>query len=490
MQLGGAVPLPFPRASVNLITCASNSGKTHLLQKIFLHPGAFIEDHASIRRVIYINCNKRDIGFIHPWHHHATQQQQQDKQQQQEQEQQQEQQPDLAANLHSPPPSVINFELLSLGIEELGEFEDVVERGDVVILDDLLILSEAVHHLVNYAAHHYNLTVFIVTQSCLASPLYSLVSSVHNIVLFFKNSSTLRLAHHLLHQYFYCSATKKYLRDIFAQAERDKCILVLKINCVATSPHHKAVLAYSHIESLFADPAATSPPPPPPPHCRVYPELGYREAFMEETALRKIKMPAKLAASLHASGDDTFILVPARNVLVQEEEEEEKEEDDGEGATGKEKRKKGAACLQREWEEMVEFLEAEIESSFPFKRWIHAKNLLRELLRCPDLCITADYKLCFIKDHKRKNPTSVVSKKAMGATVKHVHFSIIDFLNLATRHSAPGEMTSEKIFNFVPLVRVLLAHAIPHTYIQNKMLLQTALAHRSGGPRVKKHVHL
>ena len=488
MQLGGAVPLPFPRASVNLITCASNSGKTHLLQKIFLRPGAFIEDHASIRRVIYINCNKRDIGFIHLWHHHATQQQQ-DKQQQQEQERQQEQQPDLAANLHSPsPPSVINFELLSLGIEELGEFEDVVERGDVVILDDLLILSEAVHHLVNYAAHHYNLTVFIVTQSCLASPLYSLVSSVHNIVLFFKNSSTLRLAHHLLHQYFYCSATKKYLRDIFAQAERDKCILVLKINCVATSPHHKAVLAYSHIESLFADPAATSPPPPPPPHCRVYPELGYREAFMEETALRKIKMPAKLAASLHASGDDTFILVPARNVLVQEEEEEEKEEDDEEGATGKEKRKKGAACLQREWEEMVEFLEAEIESSFPFKRWIHAKNLLRELLRCPDLCITADYKLCFIKDHKRKNvATSVVTT---AAAVKHVHFSIIDFLNLATRHSAPGEMTSEKIFNFVPLVRVLLAHAIPHTYIQNKMLLQTALAHRSGGPRVKKHVHL
>ena len=483
MQLGGAVPLPFPRASVNLITCASNSGKTHLLQKIFLHPGAFIEDHASIRRVIYINCNKRDIGFIHPWHHHhATQQQ--DKQQQQEQERQQEQQPDLAANLHSPsPPSVINFELLSLGIEELGEFEDVVERGDVVILDDLLILSEAVHHLVNYAAHHYNLTVFIVTQSCLASPLYSLVSSAHNIVLFFKNSSTLRLAHHLLHQYFYCSATKKYLRDIFAQAERDKCILVLKINCVATSPHHKAVLAYSHIESLFADPAAATSPPP---HCRVYPELGYREAFMEETALRKIKMPAKLAASLHASGDDTFILVPARNVLVQEEEEKEEEE----GATCKEGRKKGAACQQREWEEMVEFLEAEIESSFPFKRWIHAKNLLRELLRCPDLCITADYKLCFIKDHKRKNMTSVKVSTAAAAAVKHVHFSIIDFLNLATRHSAPGEMTSEKIFNFVPLVRVLLAHAIPHTYIQNKMLLQTALAHRSGGPRVKKHVHM
>jgi hypothetical protein len=101
---------------------------------------------------------------------------------------------------------------------------------------------------------------------------------------------------------------------------------------------------------------------------------------------------------------------------------------------------------------MVEFLEAEIESSFPFKRRIHAKNLLRELLRCPDLCISADYKLCFIKDHKREN----------SAAAKHVHFSIVDFLNLATRHSAPGEMTSQKFFNFVPLVTILLAHAIPH----------------------------
>jgi predicted ATPase len=412
---------PFPRASVNLITCASNSGKTHLLQKIFHSPGAFIEDHASIRRIIYINCNKRDIGFIHPW--------QQD------------------------PLDKGAFELVALGIEQLSEFEEVVEHGDAVILDDLLTLSEAVHHLINYGSHHYNLTVFIVTQSCLASPLYSLVSSVHNIVLFFKNSSTSRLAHHLLHQFFHCSETKKYLQRIFAQAERDKCILVLKINCVATSPRHKAILAYSHIERLFEGTSL--------PHCQVYPELGYRDAIMEETSLQKIKVPAKLAASL---GSDTFLLVPAKNVLIEAPEEEEKDA-----------KKEAAACPQREWEEMVEFLENEIESSFPFKRWMHAKNLLKELLRCSDLCISADYRLCFIK-----------TKSAMSSPPKHKHFSIVDFLNLATRHSAPGEMASQKILDFVPLVRMLLAHAIPHTYIQNKMLLQAALAH---GGRVKKHVH-
>ncbi len=94
--------------------------------------------------------------------------------------------------------------------------------------------------------------------------------------------------------------------------------------------------------------------------------------------MRKIKLPAKLAASL--SDSDTFILVPAKTVLVQEEEEE------GEG-----EKKEAGACQQRDCEEMVEFLEAEIESSFPFKQWIHTKNVLRELLRCPDLCISADY---------------------------------------------------------------------------------------------------
>jgi hypothetical protein len=50
-------------------------------------------------------------------------------------------------------------------------------------------------------------------------------------------------------------------------------------------------------------------------------------------------------------------------------------------------------------------------------------------------------------------------------------------------------MASQKILDFVPLVKILLAHAIPHTYIQNKMLLQAALAHQSGGRRVKRHVH-
>ncbi len=49
---------------------------------------------------------------------------------------------------------------------------------------------------------------------------------------------------------------------------------------------------------------------------------------------------------------------------------------------------------------MVEFLENEIESSFPLKRWIHAKNLLRELLQCEDLASVQTTE-CVLKKTKR-----------------------------------------------------------------------------------------
>jgi hypothetical protein len=145
------------------------------------------------------------------------------------------------------------------------------------------------------------------------------------------------------------------------------------------------------------------------PHCKVFCELGYRKAILEETSPRKIAVPSKLAASLRQKGSETFILVLASNVIAEEE-----------------ARARNDACPQRQWEEMVEFLENEIETSFPLKRWIHAKNLLRELLQCEDLCISADYRVCFKKDKKKL--VSSVNK----------HFSIVDYLNLATSHSAPG----------------------------------------------------
>jgi len=82
----------------------------------------------------------------------------------------------------------------------MGRQEDLVRLvspGDVVILDDLQMLTQSVQHLINYGAHHYRLVVFIVTQTCLGSPLYSLLKPIHNVVLLFSNNSVSGLARYI-----------------------------------------------------------------------------------------------------------------------------------------------------------------------------------------------------------------------------------------------------------------------------------------------------
>jgi hypothetical protein len=57
----------FPRASTTLITCASNLCKTWFLRQVMLNRQVFIEAGETIWRVVYINCNQKDVHFTHPW---------------------------------------------------------------------------------------------------------------------------------------------------------------------------------------------------------------------------------------------------------------------------------------------------------------------------------------------------------------------------------------------------------------------------------------
>jgi len=216
----------FPRASTTLITCASNSGKTWFLRQVLLNRRVFIEAGEAIRRVVYVNCNQRDVGFSHPW-----------------EAEEEEEGEDL-------------LDLVSVGLHELQgdqlDLVDLVVPGDVVILDDLQTLTKSVQHLVNYGAHHYQLVVFVVTQTCLGSPLYSLIKPIHNVVLLFANSSVSNLASHIKNGFFLSPDTRDYLTRIFSHAEKSKSIVVLKINSVATSPIHRSVLAFSGVEGLFS----------------------------------------------------------------------------------------------------------------------------------------------------------------------------------------------------------------------------------------------
>ena len=381
---------------------------------------------------------------------------------------------------------------MSVGLHDLAgtreDLFDLVQPGDVVILDDLQTLTKSVEHLVNYGAHHYQLVVFLVTQSCLGSPLYSLLKSVHNLVLLFANNSASSLARHVKSTFFLSSDTRSCLEDIFAHAEKTKSTVVLKINSVATSPFHRSVLAFSGVENLFAEQqqpagkqragagASAQRGEVTFPFCAVYVETKYREDMLQASRTRKVRLPA--AAGF--ASDEAFVLVPLQNVQVgknddddDDDDEEDRDDDNDVDDDGKKKKKK--VCLRRQWDEMNRQLESEIETGFDFAKWNVAKNLMREVLKCPQVCISSDFRLAYVDRQE---------------------FSIIDFLQVATRKSGPGEVTASAargsrrrpaprdfVASFVPLLAVLLANHAPVSYVKNKRLHALTLNYMQSHPR-------
>ncbi len=95
------------------------------------------------------------------------------------------------------------------------------------------------------------------------------------------------------------------------------------------------------------------------------------------------------------------------------EEEEEEEEDGGNGSPLKKK-----FCPKQQWDKMNESLESKIEAAFPFQNWSVAKNLMRKILKCPQVCISSDFRLAYTKNQE---------------------FSIIVLLQLATCQAGPNE---------------------------------------------------
>jgi hypothetical protein len=325
--------------------------------------------------------------------------------------------------------------------------------------------------------------VFLVTQSCLGNPLYSLLKSVHNLVLLFANNSTSTLARHVKSTFFLSPDTRNCLEDIFAHAEKTKSTVVLKINSVATSAVHRSVLAFSGVEGLFAEqprqrqrgqqlsatdaPAAVteaSTATTTIPFCTVFVETKNREDMLQATRTRKVRLPAKSVSAGFAS-DEAFVLVPLQNVQVGEkddddDDDDDNDDDDDDDASGTTAKKKKKVCLRKQWDEMNRQLESDIETGFDFAKWNVAKNLMREILKCPQVCISSDFRLAYVNRQE---------------------FSIIDFLQVATRKSGPGEASDEGngrrrpgrpdfVASFVPLLAVLLANHAPVSYVKNKRL--------------------
>jgi hypothetical protein len=351
-----------------------------------------------------------------------------------------------------------------------------------VIIDDLLQSSPEIDFLVRFAAHHYQIYVLIVTQTCLSSSLYSLVRSAHYLVLIFGSTATTRLAQHLVQTYFLCSETKAYLKQIFSLAERHHDTLLLKINGVASYRPNAHVLALSRVQGLFEED---------PPYCYLYPELGRAENLFAQpgsshlaAADANADADADAATKMSAQAElpnfageylenEAFVLLPASRVrLVKAGAAEGHNPDDSDAdadadadANLAEAAKNPAAlrCLRekkKHWDSMCLLLEREIEQCFPVKRWTAAKNLARELLRCHQLTVSPDHRTVSLTNKPK------------------IKFSIVDFLQCASRKPGPAEALSKTIQSFKPLVDVLLRHNLPESFVVNKLLLS-----RASGPR-------
>jgi hypothetical protein len=157
--------------------------------------------------------------------------------------------------------------------------------------------------------------------------------------------------------------------------------------------------------------------------------------MMQELRRRKICLPRRTLTGLVLTADEAFVLVPLQNVQeVDDDDNNDDNDDDNDGDDGKDsnddgndqgdengqkkrkKKKKKKVCLMKQWDEMNEALENEIEAAFQFAKWNVAKNLMHEILKCPQVCISSDFRL---------------------AHTDGKDFSIIDFLQVATRQAGP-----------------------------------------------------
>ena len=298
------------------------------------------------------------------------------------------------------------------------EFFDLFESNDVIIIDDLLFLTPELIQFLKYTVHHKNLIVFLITQNLIGDKLFALTYLIHNIVLILRSSAAVRIALELLQRFFIANDTKLYLKNIISKAEREKSIISLKLNSVASYKGlGSKILCFSNLEHLVKDN-----------FCLAFPELGFMDQF------------EGLNFDPNTLDQNQLVLVPAKYII-------------------RKPKIENSCSKEAQWADMVTSLNQDIESNFPYKKWNICKALTREMLKNEDICISADFRLILLKDKPYQIP-------------------FIDFLHVASRKQGPSEMIVNYL-QFVPLMQVLLKNNLPQTLIINKMLLDSAINKRS-----------
>lgn len=393
----------FPRHSVNLLTGPTSVGKTFFVTHIINHyKQYFVAEKNKVDRIFIVLCNER----VQP----VT----------------------LSPELDLPVEQV-----------SLGDFQiDDLAENDLVLIDDVQHLTDTIRLALSVAVHHYNLaSLFIVTHSLLGSQNFELLNYCHRIFLFMRAASNTRLTKYIIDHFYAERELKEYLKSVVEFCVKEKDILALELNRVAHQQSEQHFLGLSHLTQWTSESSY--------PYFLLYPmpmfEEDYSTHFKDSVAFDD---PHQSPPDLPISElpKHTCIAVPAKVVKAAI---ADKTKDSADIDADK--------CAERnQWNQTALEIEENIEDFFPTHRWHHAKNLAREILKNPNVCVTVNGRYFHLLD----KPTSKVN--------------LISFIALVTRRAGPSEIVKKNEWRPYKMhVENLLRHDTPIEMITNKLLLPT-----------------
>ena len=421
---------PFPAASSTLIVAPPYTGKSYFVKQILESQELYFEK--PVTKVIVVNCDER-VKFYEL------------------------EQPEWPEDKR-PLPKVEQYVWDTFDSGGLGE-------GDVVLVDDLQVITPRVRELITALAHHCFLGhLFVICHGVLGTRMYELLSYVHRVCLFTASTAVVRLGLYIIQRFYVDAELKEFLKTVVGICERQREILVLEINNLPgnVQPYH---VALSHLTNLRNPEASFA-------MAYSYPS---RSALYEKLARERriTRVSPKLLEALPAKEylpQGSFLILNPANV-----ENLRNEEAASCSGASRDDQNNGEAedCLKKqteEWNDAVAELELRIEDFVDPKggKWLLAKNLLKEILRNSEICIVDNRKEMMLDNDDR------------------TRVSVLDFITNCIRRAGPREDEthgdSAEYDTYKLYVRSLVRNLCPKSLFKNKLLLSA----RASSSRRKK----
>ena len=416
---------PFPAASSTLIVAPPYTGKSYFVKQVLESQELYFEK--PISKVIVINCDER-VKFY---------------------------------TLEKPPSRRGEEDERPLPVVEQYVWDTfdsaTLKEGDVVLVDDLQVITPRVRELITALTHHCFLGhLFVICHGVLGTRMYELLSYVHRVCLFTASTAVVRLGLYIIQRFYVDAELKEFLKIVIGICERQQEVLILEINNLPgnVQPYH---VALSHLTKLRNPEASFAMAYSYPSRSGLYEKLAREKRIGRVSTTLLEALPPK-----EYLPRGSFLILNPLNV---QELRDAAEETDAAPVTEETARDGDASeedCLQKqtaEWEDAVAELETRIEDFVDPKggKWLLAKNLLKEILRNSNICILDNRKEMMIEN---RDSTRV---------------SVLDFVTNAIRRCGPNEHETRGNSAEFRLYRIyvesLLRNLCPRSLFKNKMLL-------------------